>query len=95
MSNNKCAPYYFVKAEKLCGYNEDRVRACIGDGGSALSIKHAHHFIQIGIKSRDIKKMCKRRSLVMFTRITEHLNWIKNVSGIEYFSARRKENEVN
>lgn len=86
ISNKDCAKYYpKIGEDQFCALYNTKNKMCIGDVGSPLMLNTRFGAVQIGIVLHELEDKCKIGYPVIFSRITSHLNWIKEISGVEYF----------
>ncbi|XP_017844426.1 serine protease 1 [Drosophila busckii] len=83
ISNEQCSRSYGELPDSVLCVDTPQGRSiCDGDSGGPLVTKENHKLV--GITSFSDAESCKSAAPAGFARITSHLEWIKNVSGVSY-----------
>ncbi|XP_023177206.2 serine protease 1-like [Drosophila hydei] len=84
MTNEECSKSYSVLPNGiLCGRSTDGKSTCAGDSGGPLVTRNDRTLV--GVVSFFSGAGCMAGDPVGFTRVTAHLDWIRQNSGVVYY----------
>lgn len=83
INNNECANYYnlMIRSSVICAQGNQKESVCNGDSGGPLVLQSDNRTL-IGVTSFGHDFGCHLGIPQIFTRITSHKQWIKEVTGI-------------
>ncbi|XP_058828423.1 brachyurin-like [Topomyia yanbarensis] len=83
IQNAECMLVYglfAIKSNNICARGENGESACHGDSGGPLVLAHDHTLV--GVVSFGHVVGCERSLPVVYARVTEFRDWIRNQSGV-------------
>jgi len=81
ISNSQCS--WRPPSTQLCVNTAGGRSSCSGDSGGPLQIRQSDgSYMEVGIVSYGAASGCERGIPAVFTRVTEYLSWIQQVTGV-------------